>query len=101
MSKYHSIRTLVDGITFDSKREAARYSELKLLAKAGVIDRLEWQKPFPVVLNGKKVCEYRADFVFFEDGKRIVEDVKGVRTPVYRLKRKLVEALYGVTIREI
>jgi len=94
---------MVDGLTFDSKREAARYGELKLLARAKVIDHLECQVSFPIVINGKRICEYRADFVFVDksSSSRCVEDVKGVRTPVYRLKKKLVEALYSVTIREV
>lgn len=103
MSKYHSVRTVVDNVTFDSKREADRYSELKLLIRAGTIRDLELQPEFPVVVNGVKICVYRADFAYSAlDGKRTVEDVKSgpTKTPVYRLKRKLVEAIYDIRILE-
>lgn len=101
-SKYRSKRTLVDGIWFDSKKEAARYCDLRLLERGGVIRGLQWQVSFPIVIDGTKVCVWKADFVYFEGQDRIVEDVKGVRTPIYRLKKKLVEAVYrGVKIREV
>lgn len=100
MSKYHAIKTEVDGFVFDSKAEARRYSELKLLEKVGEIKDLQLQPPFPVFVNGKLICHYIADFSYHEKGKYIVEDVKGVKTPVYRLKKKLVEALYNITITE-
>lgn len=101
-SKYRNIRTEIDGIRFDSRAEAVRYQELKLLEKAGKIRQLELQPKFVCYVNGEKVCTYRADFAYFTDLGRVVEDVKGVRTPVYKLKKKLVEALYpGVKIKEI
>ena len=102
MSKYRAVKTEVDGIVFDSKAEAQRYKDLKLLQRAGAISGLELQPRFPVFVNGKKVCTYIADFVYFEGQKRIVEDVKGMKTREYRLKKKLVEATYpGVEIVEI
>lgn len=101
MSKYHAVPTVVDGIRFASKGEAARYRELKLLELAGEIACLELQPRYPLVVNGVKIGEYRADFRYAEHGAGvIVEDFKGVRTPVYRLKRLLVKALYGIEIRE-
>lgn len=101
-NKYRAVKTEVDGITFDSKREAARYMELMLLQKAGEISRLELQPKYDCVVNGHKICTYRADFRYFDASNSIVEDVKGMKTPVYRLKKKLVEALYpGVKIQEI
>lgn len=100
--KYGNMRTVVDGFEFQSKAEAARYSQLKLLQKTGHIRGLELQPAFPVVIGGKKVCTYRADFAYFDREERVVEDVKGCKTPLYKLKKKLVEALYpGVVIREV
>jgi Protein of unknown function (DUF1064) len=100
MSKFRSVRTEVDGITFDSKKEAARYKELKLLLKAGYIKDLELQPEYPMIINGRKVCSYRADFRYVENGKTITEDCEGVRTPLYRLKAKLLYACYGIEICE-
>lgn len=98
--KYGNKKTEIDGFMFDSKREAARYVELKYLESAGLIADLELQPKFPCVVNGKKVCEYRADFKYTQDGQPIIEDVKGFRTKEYRIKKKLVEALYGIEIKE-
>jgi hypothetical protein len=102
---------MVDGIYFDSKREANRYSELKIMEKAGIINSLKLQPEFKCMVNGKKVCTYKADFEYLmvddigpqgQIGYYIVEDVKGFKTPVYRLKKKLVEACYpGTVIKEI
>jgi hypothetical protein len=101
LSKYHARATTVDGIRFASAAEARRYSELILLQSAGEITDLELQPHYKCVVNGQNVATYIADFRYIEHGKVIVEDVKGVRTPVYRLKKKLVEALYGIEIVEI
>ena len=102
-NKYGAIPTRVDGRLFASQAEARRYQELKLLQAAGEIDRLECQPRFPLVVNGVKVGEYRGDFRYTETatGRVVTEDVKGVRTQVYTLKKRLVEALYGVKIAEV
>jgi hypothetical protein len=100
MTKYHAVRTTVDGITFASKREAARYSELVLLLRAGVISNLKLQTRLIVDVNLVHICDYIADFDYIENGERIYEDCKGFKTPVYRLKKKLIEASHGITIRE-
>jgi len=103
-NKYRAIKTVKDGITFDSKREAARYEDLKLLERAGEITDLTLQPKFPIMINGKEVFEYRADFQYEKDGERIIEDVKSAMTrklPVYRIKKKCVEAYYGVEIQEV
>lgn len=100
-NKYRAIRTKVDNITFDSKREAARYQELKLLRDAGEISSLVLQPKFPIQINDVKICTYIADFEYEKDGKTVVEDSKGVLTPIYRIKKKLVKALYGVEIQEV
>lgn len=103
MSKYHATRTVVDGITFDSKREAARYTELKLMQRAGLISDLRRQVKFELIpkQQGERAVSYIADFVYSEDGQTVVEDVKGVRTPVYRIKKKLMLWRHGVRIREV
>jgi hypothetical protein len=100
-SKYKAVKTVVDGITFDSKKEAKRYTQLILEERIGAIRLLELQPRFDVVVNGKKICYYKADFAYYRDGVRIIEDVKGKKTDVYILKKKLVEAIYGITITEI
>ena len=103
-NKYGAVRTAVDGITFASKREAGRYSELKLLERAGEIAELTLQPKFPIWIDGVKVCTYIADFRYVDlsRGITVIEDVKGMRTPVYKIKKKLTEALYpGVKIEEI
>lgn len=98
-SKYRNKKVVVDGIEFDSKKEANRYKELKLLEKAGEIKDLELQKVFELIpsfkKNGKtyRKTTYKADFSYFDtkEGKYIVEDVKGFKTDIYKLKKKLFE----------
>ena len=99
-NKYGAKQAIVDGYTFASQREANRYRELRLLQKAGVITNLELQKRYSIKVNGVHVCDYISDFEYDENGKHVVEDSKGVRTPVYKLKRRLVEAVYNVHILE-
>lgn len=98
-AKYGNTRVTVDNITFASKREAARYGELKLLERAGLIQGLQIQPKFPIAIYGQKICTYIADFSYLpKDGDLIIEDVKGVVTDVFALKRKLVRACYGKEI---
>ena len=100
-SKYGNKKTEYNGFTYDSKKEANRAQELDLLERAGEISDIERQVPFVCEVNGKKICTYKADFRYKEkDGTVVVEDVKGVRTGVYKLKKKLVEAIHGVKIIE-
>jgi len=99
-SKYGAKKTVVDGITFDSQAEATRYGVLKIVQASGLISDLRLQVPYQITVNGKKVCRYVADFVYIENGKEVVEDVKGIKTPVYNLKKKLMEAVFGVVILE-
>ena len=106
MAKYRNRKTVVDNITFDSKKESLRYSQLKLLLDAGIIRNLLRQPEFPLIVNGVYCGKYLADFSYVaECGSLIIEDVKGAsafhRTPVYRLKKRLVEAMYGVKITEV
>ena len=101
-SKYHARPTTIDGVRFASAAEARRYGQLMLLQKLGEISGLELQPRFPIVIDGKLCATYVADFAYFTQGERVVEDVKGMITPVYRLKKKLVEALYpGTKIVEV
>ena len=107
-SKYRSVRTTVDGVTFHSKAEARRYSELKILEKAGAISGLELQPRFPLMAPGSghsyertHLGDYVADFLYRIDGECVVEDVKGMRTPLYKWKKKHFEAQHGVPITEV
>lgn len=102
-SKYRAVKTVVDGITFDSKKEAARYGDLKLLEKEGKIRDLRLQPPYQLVVNGVKIGRYQGDFLYLDcaTGREVLEDVKGMKTAIYRLKKKLVLALHGVEIVEV
>ena len=110
--KYKNSKIDYDGIKFDSKKEAERYAELKILEKAGEIKNLQLQRPFELIprqkIDGKVVeraCKYIADFVYQEripgGWKLVVEDTKGFRTEAYKIKRKLMLQKYGIQIREI
>ena len=105
-SKYHAKKTCVDGITFDSKREADRYLVLKSMEEDGTIEDLRRQVRYELVpafdVDGKhyRAVHYVADFVYREDGHEVIEDVKGMKTDVYRLKSKLVAYRYGMNVRE-
>lgn len=109
--KYGNIKTTVDGIEFDSRKEANRYAELKLLQRAGEISGLALQVPYVLIPEQKrdgKIAErevkYIADFVYTDkEGNRIVEDVKSpaTRTKEYILKRKMMLWEYGIKIVEV
>jgi hypothetical protein len=103
VTKYGAIPTTVDNIRFASRAEASRYSELRLLEKAGQIVALTVQPRWPLTVNGYKVGTYVGDFAYSDvvSGRFCVEDVKGVRTPVYKLKSKLMRACHGIVIQEI
>jgi hypothetical protein len=102
-SKMHNIKTKVDGFTFDSLDEAARYGELKIEERAGLITDLKVHKPYRLVVNGIHICNYEADFTYHRDGKLVVEDVKspGTITYAYRIKKKLMLAIHGIQIQEV
>ena len=118
--KYGAVATELDGIKFHSKREAKRYAELKLLEQAGEIWDLELQPRFPLYVPSTsgylmraakaltqgglfKVGEYRGDFKYRDTRTTpyVVEDCKGFATPLYKWKKKHVEAQFGITIREL
>lgn len=100
MNKYRNKKVIVDEKEFDSKREGNRYKELKLLERAGEIKDLELQPRFLLQDSFKKngrtfrKIEYVADFKYIENGKTIVEDVKGMQTDVFKLKHKIFEKVY-------
>lgn len=104
-NKFRAKKAHIDGITFDSQMEGRRYLELKILLQAGEISHLEMQPEYRCEINGKLVCKYRADFRYFGPNGRTVEDVKSkymAKNAVYRIKKKLVEALYpGTKIIEV
>lgn len=122
--KYGNKKYTVDGITFDSMREAHRYQELRALQKAGIIQELKLQVKFVLIPTqraestevykkgknkgkpklGKVLeneCSYYADFTYLENGILVVEDAKGVRTEVYRIKKKLMLKVHGIKIKEV
>lgn len=117
--KYGNKRTKVDGITFDSMKEAKRYKELSLMERSGAIQDLQRQVKFVLIpaqrepdTIGKKggihkgklierECAYVADFVYQENGKTVVEDTKGMKTKDYIIKRKLMLYVHGIKIKEI
>ncbi len=124
MEKYHNRKVTIDGITFDSRKEANRYRELKLLEKAGKISDLRLQVKFQLIppqyeitaeryARGKKKgqykrgkllereCAYIADFVYMQNGKKVVEDTKGMKTKDYIIKRKLMLERHGIKIKEV
>ena len=111
MNKYFNKKVIVDGIKFDSKKEAKRYTELIMLKRAGLIKELELQKVFelqPKYTNNKgehiRSITYKSDFFYYDNQKEqyIVEDTKGFRTDTYKLKKKLFEYVYpNLTIEEI
>lgn len=111
-SKYNNRKVELDGFTFDSQKEARRYSELKLLVRVGEISELELQKSFVLAESvkfnneprAKPAIRYVADFAYMENGVMIVEDVKSKATkslPVYRMKKHLMKSIHDIEIQEI
>ena len=97
-NKYNAIKTEVDGIKFDSKKEAARYQELKIMERAGIIKDLGRQIKFTLVprQEDERPLSYIADFTYYDNEKKemVVEDVKGHKTPLYIAKRKIFKYKY-------
>ena len=109
-SKYKNRKVIIDGHTFDSKKEAKRYQDLKILVKAGQIQDLHLQVVFvlveSVVLSGRKkpAMRYVADFVYCSDGLKIIEDVKSLATrklAAYRQKKHLMKSVHNIEIQEV
>lgn len=119
MQKYRNKKTVVDGIEFQSCKEAKRWSELRILERAGEIQHLSRQVKFVLIPTqrepgtigkrggvkpGKvieKECAYFADFFYTENGVPVVEDAKGYRTEVFKIKKKLMLHVHGIRVREI
>ena len=104
-SKYHNRKTTYQGVRFDSQKEAKRYQELQWMQQAGLIQDLECQPRYDLIVNGHKLGFYRGDFRYKDvaTDSVILEDVKSpvTKTAVYMLKKKLVKALYDVEIKEV
>ncbi len=94
--------TAPDGKVFDSQKEYNRWCNLRLLERAGKITDLKRQIPYELIpkQDGERACTYVADFVYYEDGKLVVEDCKGFRTEAYRIKRKLMLLVHNIKIKE-
>nr|DAU59946.1 MAG TPA: Endonuclease [Caudoviricetes sp.] len=105
-SKYHAKKTVVDGIEFDSAKEGKRYARLRALEDAGKIQGLRLQVPFELLpsfeCDGVKYrgMKYVADFVYYRDGKVVVEDCKGFKTTEYKMKKKLMAYINHINIEE-
>ena len=107
-SKYGSKKTIVDNIKFDSKWEAERYGQLKAMERAMFIRDLELQVPYDIVVNDVKICRYFEDFRYKKESNHtitndeyyveVVEDAKGFETPEFKLKKKLMKAVFNIDI---
>ena len=104
VSKYGNKKTELDGMVFDSRKEAQRWAELKLMERGKLISGLERQVPFEIIPKTDKyrAVKYVADFVYTDErtGEKVVEDCKGMCTELYKLKKKLVYWKYGIDIIE-
>lgn len=101
-SKYKNVRIERDKIKFDSQRECSRYIDLKMMLRAGRISALKVHPWFDLIVNGVNVGAYEGDFSYVtKTGAKVVEDVKGVRTAVYRLKKRLMLAIHGIDVVEV
>ena len=113
-NKYHAKKVVVDGLTFDSQKEANRWQQLKLMQQAGLIKNLERQVPYPLAkvidgtdyvvrTQGGGCMRYYADFRYYDVGrkKEVVEDVKGVDTDVSAIKRAIVKMFYNIDVEII
>lgn len=110
--KYHNQLTEIDGIKFHSRKESERYIILKLMEKSGGISNLQLQKKYVLipkisaikgVQKGQRECCYIADFVYVDNktGETVVEDVKGIKTEVYKIKKKLMRYIHGIIVQEV
>ena len=102
-NKYGAQKTTVDGITFDSKWEAQRWGELQAMARGGYIIDLERQVKYDIVVNGHKICRYIADFRYkrvddYGIEEEVVEDAKGFETADFKLKKKLMKAVFDIDL---
>lgn len=103
MSKYNNVKVKLDGEWFDSHKEGLRYRELQLMEKAGEVSDIERQVEYQLIPKqpGERAVKYIADFRYkTKEGQTVVEDVKGYKTEVYKIKRKLMLYVHGIKIRE-
>lgn len=100
-NKYRAKAVVTEEGRFASKKEHADWCYLKQQERAGIITRLERQVKFDLTCNGQKICSFTADAIYFRNGQRVVVDSKGVKTPVYRLKKKLMKVLLNIEVIEI
>ena len=106
-NKFNAKKTVIDNITFHSRKEAARYSQLKLYEKGGLITDLQLQVSYELipklVINGKteRAIKYIADFVYFDTVHKseVVEDVKGMITDIFKIKYRLMKSIHGIDIK--
>lgn len=106
-SKYNAVKTVVDGITFDSKREAKRWQELRMMVRGSLIDELERQVSYElapsVKIAGEKrarpALRFKADFRYIENGATVVEDSKGMPDTAFRIRQHLMKSVHGIDVR--
>jgi hypothetical protein len=103
VSKFGNIPQRVDGIFFHSKKEARHYKTLKAMQQAGIIRDLETQPKFKLEVNGVHICNYFSDFRYWDNelDREVIVDVKGVRTKIYKLKKRLMKAIHGIEVEEV
>tara|TARA_B100001063_G_C16451347_1_gene398481 strand:- start:230 stop:604 length:375 start_codon:yes stop_codon:yes gene_type:complete len=102
-NKYFAKKTVAMGLKFDSKWEAERWGQLKSMERAGIVTQLERQIRYDLTINDVKICSYIADFRYLleeENGlfKLVVEDAKGILTPEFKLKKKLMKAIHNIEL---
>lgn len=100
-SKYNNQKLEIDGHLFDSKKEARRYIELRIMLTAGIIQNLLLQVPYELNEGGSHSLKYISDFEYDKEGRHIVEDAKGYKTKIYLKKKRLMEKVHGIKIVEI
>lgn len=101
-NKYNAKKIHIDGYRFDSKKESERYIHLKYMLDKGQIKDLKMQVKFAIVGEFGHICNYYADFTYIDcNGKFVVEDVKGYKTDVYKLKKKMMKAINNIAINEV
>lgn len=99
-NKFRNVPTVVDNIQFASKREARRYSELKLMERAGLIVALQLQVRYKLDVNKTHICDYVCDYQYINirSGELVVEDAKGMSTPAFLYKQRLMKAVHGIDV---
>lgn len=99
-NKFKAIRTTINGVTFASKKEANYYWQLKLRERAGEVSHIELQPTYDIIINGQHICKVKLDFRYYDNRDKCyhIVDVKGLDTPVSKLKRKLVNAQHNICV---